>query len=199
MRPCAGALANRTPRRLDDEAVSSFVVDMRLQLLTALLVTVAGCATSRAVHDDATHAAHDVADLDAFLADVDAATQSMINGDRRAWEQLYSHAPDATLFGGWGGHERGWDELEPRWRMVTGRYRSGKLEPQLLARHVSGELAVTVQLFSGEAAFADGTAGPVGLRVTHVLRREGGAWRIVHRHADEALKLRPIESHIQKP
>jgi len=65
-----------------------------------------------------------------------------------------------------------------------------------IAKHVSCDLAVTVQLVHGEATFSDGSSGNVGLRVTHVLRREAPGWRIVHRHADEQMKLAPIASHI---
>ena len=141
----------------------------------------------------------DNADLDVFLAQIDIATNQMVNGDSRLWETLYSHAPDATLFGGWGGRgEKGWDELAARWRMVTSRFRSGRMTVEPITKHVSGDLAVTVQIVRGEATFSNGAAGQVGLRVTHVLRREDGAWRIVHRHADEQMKLQPIESHLLK-
>jgi ketosteroid isomerase-like protein len=39
---------------------------------------------------------------------------------------------------------------------------------------------------------------PIALRVTSVLRREDGGWRIVHRHADPITAPRPPESVIQK-
>ena len=56
---------------------------------------------------------------------------------------------------------------------------------------------MTVQIVRGPGTFSDGSAGNVGLRVTHVLRREAVGWRIVHRHADEQLRLLPISSHLQ--
>jgi ketosteroid isomerase-like protein len=141
----------------------------------------------------------DTRELDAALAKIELATQDMVNGKSALWEEVYSHAPDATLFGGWGGPgEKGWEELSVRWRMVTGRFRSGKMTFRPVSRHVSGDLAVTVQLVEGEASFSDGSSGPMGLRVTHVLRREAEGWRIVHRHADEQLKLQPISSHLQR-
>ena len=49
----------------------------------------------------------------------------------------------------------------------------------------SGDLAYVVWLERSTAHF-QGAAAPVdlALRVTHVLRREDGTWRLVHRHGD---------------
>jgi ketosteroid isomerase-like protein len=45
----------------------------------------------------------------------------------------------------------------------------------------------------GEEKMASGA-----LRVTSVLRPEGGAWKIVHRHADPNTAARPAESVTQQ-
>jgi ketosteroid isomerase-like protein len=135
-----------------------------------------------------------------FRKRVDAAVLAVMNGDSSAWEAIYSHEADATLFGGWGGPgERGWDQLAARWRMVKSRYRSSTLQVERISEHVTPDMAVTVELARGDAKFSDGSSGPIALRVTHVFRREHGQWRLVHRHADEQMKLLPIEAHIQRP
>jgi ketosteroid isomerase-like protein len=137
--------------------------------------------------------------FEAFRERLDAAVLGVMNGDSSAWEEIYSHAPDATLFGGWGGPgEKGWEQLAARWKMVTGRYRSSTLQIERVSEHITPEMAVTVEIERGEAQFSDGSSGPIALRVTHVFRREEGQWRLVHRHADEQMKLQPIESHIQR-
>src|SRR5437867_3058196 len=124
-----------------------------------------------------------------FRVRVDAAVRAISNGDRRAWEELWSRRADATLFGGWGGHERGRAELAKRWQMVEGRYRSATVEIERITEHVADDMAVTVEIQRGEAVFSNGASGPIALRVTHVCRREDGRWRLVHRHADEQMRL----------
>ena len=135
-----------------------------------------------------------------FRRRLEAAIFAVMNGDASEWERIYSHAPDATLFGGWGGAgEKGWEQLAARWKMVTGRYRSSTLEIERISEHVRDDIAVTVEIARGTAMFFDGSSGPIALRVTHVFRREEGHWRLVHRHADEQLKLLPIQAHLLGP
>ena len=123
-----------------------------------------------------------------------------MNGDGRGWDAVYSHAPDATLFGGWGGPgEKGWDELAARWKMVSGRYRRATLEVERISEHIRDDVAVTVEIWRGDASFSDGSSGRIALRVTHVCRRENGQWRLVHRHADEQMHVGAIKNHIQPP
>jgi len=133
----------------------------------------------------------------AFRLRLEAATLAMVNGDSRPWEDVYSHAPDATLFGGWGGHEKGWDELGQRWKMVAGRWRRGTVEIERISEHIRDDFAITVEIVRGDASFTDGSSGRYALRVTHVCRREDGRWRLVHRHADEQMRLLPIQSHLE--
>jgi ketosteroid isomerase-like protein len=52
-----------------------------------------------------------------------------------------------------------------------------------MVAHASGDLACTVGFERGEVV--DGAAPrPMVLRVTHIYRRFGEAWKLVHRHAD---------------
>ncbi|MGH2530714.1 MAG: hypothetical protein ACRDJW_00280 [Thermomicrobiales bacterium] len=50
---------------------------------------------------------NDQDDLEQAIQRMRAATVEFINGKPDAWKAMCSHRADATLFGGWGGHERG--------------------------------------------------------------------------------------------
>jgi ketosteroid isomerase-like protein len=54
-------------------------------------------------------------------------------------------------------------------------------EFEVIAAGASGDLAYTVG-YERNRVTAEGDPRTYTLRVTHVYRREGGEWRIVHRH-----------------
>ena len=70
---------------------------------------------------------------------------------------------------------------------------------ELIAQHVSDTLACFVEVerlrvkVGGGAEFVD-----VSVRTTSVFRREHGAWKLVHRHADPITTPRPAESVISR-
>jgi ketosteroid isomerase-like protein len=50
---------------------------------------------------------------------------------------------------------------------------------------MNGDLAYTVWIERGETrVVGSDELRPSSLRVTHIFRREEGAWKIIHRHAD---------------
>ena len=104
------------------------------------------------------------------------------NGKRLA--AASSQADDVTLFGPDGGSGRGCDAVGSQLRLAAGRIRSSATQ-RVLAEHVSGDLACTVEIVCCEE-MVDGSSGTrmVELRVTKVYRREGREWKVVHRHAD---------------
>lgn len=138
-------------------------------------------------------------ELDRAIARTREVTADFPNGDPGPWKANCSHAPDATLFGGWGGHEQGWEQLGPRYDWAAARWESGEVEFEALARHVSGDLAATVHFERSRAKLA-GVAGevPVALRVTHLFRREAGEWRLLHRHADALVAIQTTDSVVDK-
>ncbi len=127
----------------------------------------------------------------AFLVQMRAATDRFYAGDAEPYKAIYSHRDDATRFGGWGGYEQGWEQLSARYDKTTANFRGGQLEYQALATHVSETLACTVGIERGQVWLV-GEAEPETLasRVTHVYRREGDTWRLVHRHADPLVDTR---------
>jgi ketosteroid isomerase-like protein len=128
------------------------------------------------------------------------AVTAFINGDIGPWGRICSHADDASLFGGWGGWERGWSELEPRYAWAAARFVSGDAAIEELVTYVDANLGYTVWIERSQARLR-GVEGvvPVALRVTHIYRNERGGWRMVHRHADPIVAIQGTEAVIQAP
>jgi ketosteroid isomerase-like protein len=123
-------------------------------------------------------------ELRAALDDLEQALAAMGSGDPAPYTALWADHDDVTLFGAWGPIERGFAPVTRTFNWVASRFSGGALVPRHEVIGYSGDLAYTVGFERGEVR-VDGSE-PVGmtLRVTHVLRRIDGNWRIVHRHAD---------------
>jgi hypothetical protein len=126
----------------------------------------------------------------AFIAEVDAAQEEFARGRPEEFKRLWSHAGDATLIGGLGGGvELGWDKVANRLDWASSNYVDGERSNEILSGGVSGDFAYLERREIIEAQIAGGAeASRQELRVTMVFRREGGRWRILHRHADSQTK-----------
>jgi ketosteroid isomerase-like protein len=120
---------------------------------------------------------------------VEAANRLFYEGDPAPQMGVWSHADDVTFCGAWGAYERSWERVGPRLEWAAARFRGGHIDHEPLAMEESGDLAYTVYLEKGEARVEGmDEYRPLALRVTLIFRREGGAWKIIHRHADPILQ-----------
>jgi hypothetical protein len=126
--------------------------------------------------------------IDNFQATLDrvqAAIRQFATGDARAYKACWSQSDDVTICGGWGAYERGWEQVGPRMDWAAARWRGGHTDFVPLAQGASGDLAYTVWIEQGDARLEGmDEFRPIALRVTHIYRREGDLWKIIHRHAD---------------
>jgi ketosteroid isomerase-like protein len=122
--------------------------------------------------------------LDTALERLAAALAAMGSGDPAPYAGLWATDPDVTLYGAWGPVERGHEAVTGTFTWVGSRFSDGALAPRHDVVHADGDLAVTVGVEEGEVRVDGGERRPMRLRVTHVLRRTGGRWYLVHRHAD---------------
>jgi ketosteroid isomerase-like protein len=152
----------------------------RARLLGAGAVLVAACSS-------AASAPFTEPALSAFMRRFEQATSRFINGDNAGWLAHASRRPDATIMGAWGAYEAGWAEVGPRYDWAAARFKpsGATLQVEYLAHCHSGELAYTVAI-ERSTALVVGQDRPraLELRVTHVFRKEDGAWKLMHRHAD---------------
>jgi ketosteroid isomerase-like protein len=123
-------------------------------------------------------------DLGAALDDLTQALAAMGSGDPGPYAALWADDGDVTLFGAWGPIERGFTPVTRTFDWVASRFSHGALVPRHEVIGHSGDLAYTVGFELGQVSVDGSDAVGMTLRVTHILRRVGGTWRIVHRHAD---------------
>jgi ketosteroid isomerase-like protein len=128
--------------------------------------------------------------FEAARAESIAANREFIQGNPEPLKRLYSHADDITIFGGFGGLERGWTETEPRLDWASAQFAGGSVEEKDLSVMVGADLACTATIERYDARLKDGSVFAESLRVTQLFRREPAGWRLVHRHADPLVERR---------
>lgn len=146
-------------------------------------------------------AATDDQSLQSFLSRFEEGTSGFINGDPILWKQNASQRDDAMIMGAWGAYEKGWAEVGPRYDWAAARFKESgaKVQVEYLASAISGELAYTVAIERSEVRLVDQDKPvPMALRVTHIFRKEEGAWKLVLRHADPLLGKTAPATVLQK-
>ena len=135
-------------------------------------------------------------ELDDFLSTYHEALGEFMRGNHEAAKALWSDRDDITLGNPFGPFARGMTEVEAAMKRGASNYRDGRaigFDP--VARHVDGDLAVVVEVERMESKVGgNDELSHLGLRVTSVLRREDGRWRLLHRHADPITTPRTAES-----
>ena len=127
------------------------------------------------------------------------ATDQFVAGDVALWKAVCSQTDDATIAGGWGDYERGWAEVGPRYEWAAGRFRGGEISHEIVATGVSGDLAYSFHIERGMVRLVGvDEPAPMALRVTHIYRREGGEWKLLHRHADPLMSKGAVETVLQR-
>jgi ketosteroid isomerase-like protein len=120
-----------------------------------------------------------------------AALNSVANGDARPTADIWSQSADATTMHPIGGRQVGWNQVWASWQQVAAIASEGRV--------TLGDQLIRVV---GDAAYELGTEHVVmtlaghsvrgEVRVTNIYRREGGAWRIVHHHADASQDMQGV-------
>lgn len=79
----------------------------------------------------------------------------------------------------------GWPKISAIFDLVASRFSNcTSWEYEVIAADASGDLAYIVGIEHTTASVDGATPEPYALRVTNILRRERGEWKVVHRHAD---------------
>ena len=139
-------------------------------------------------------------DFDQVIERHHAALREFPRGDAAPFKALFSTRDDVSLANPFGPPVTGWGQCVQTMERAATYYRDGEtLGFDTVARCVGGDMAYTVEVERYRARVGGGAEMvPVVLRVTTIFRREDGAWRITHRHADSITAPRTAESVIQR-
>jgi ketosteroid isomerase-like protein len=114
------------------------------------------------------------------LQDAEAALHNGDAGPRRA---IWSRSEPVTVFGAWK-TAIGQTEVNDLFGQLEASFSdciSSRLE--IIAADVIGDMAYTVGYEHNQVS-VDGQPRTYTLRATQVYRREGGEWKVAHRHGD---------------
>ncbi len=142
----------------------------------------------------------EASDLSSAVEQSHAALHAMANGDPSGFQALFSDADDVTLGNPFGPFAKGRKNVEATLARAAANYREGEFTSiELIAQYVSDALACVVEVERARVKVGGGTEHVgVAVRATSVFRREHGAWKLVHRHADPITTPRPAESVISR-
>jgi ketosteroid isomerase-like protein len=135
-------------------------------------------------------------DLAQVIEDHHRALDTFMKGDPEPLQRLFSRRDDVTLANPFGPPVRGWIQAAATMERAAANYREGQAAGfERIAEHATADLAYTVEVerFRAKVGGAEEMV-PFALRVTTIFRREDGAWKIAHRHADPITTPRPAAS-----
>jgi ketosteroid isomerase-like protein len=111
--------------------------------------------------------------------------EAYLAGDLDTYARVLPHADDFTLMPPFGGPTRNGFVLDDETREATrSTFHGGHVEVEVDASYVTDDLAVLAVVERQRGLVGDLAEQDWSLRVTLVFRRDGGQWRLVHRHAD---------------
>jgi ketosteroid isomerase-like protein len=128
------------------------------------------------------------AELAELVSRLEEATQAFMRGDMARYLELTPHAPGFTLMNPFGGEPARYADRRDSLMAAASYFRGGDARIELVDAHASGDLLVLVMVERqhGEVGGLPDQDWP--LRVTQVYRRDGGAWLLLHRHADPLVR-----------
>jgi len=140
------------------------------------------------------------AEVDELIERYHQALGEFMKGDPDPVKRLWSHREDASLTNPQGSVAVGWTEIAEATDRAASTRRDGKfLGFEIVTKRVTDELAYVVEVEHLEAKVHGAREiTPYALRVTMIFGPEEGAWKVVHRHADQISTPQPTETVAQR-
>ncbi len=127
----------------------------------------------------------DLNDFVQFMKRRDEAARAFVRGDAAPLGRLVARDLPATFYGPNGGFEQGAEPVYARYEQDASHFAAGDSSFEILHMGASNGIAYWVG-FQRATARLHQKLEPIrfNLRVTEIFRREGGEWKLIHRHAD---------------
>ncbi len=127
-----------------------------------------------------------------FVRRVEDAADAWIRGDMDRYLALTRHARGFTLLAPLGGPATEHEDRGAELGGWTSDFRNGEARLEHVATHAWGDTLVLVMIERQHGEVAGLPDQNLSLRVTHVYRRDGDDWLLVHRHADPLVQPLPL-------
>ena len=113
-----------------------------------------------------------------------AALNRGINGDPGPMMEVWSHGSDVAIMPPSGGIVVGLEEVRTGCEQAAQTISEGQVsQDDLVVVPLADDVAYTLSTEHGQVKVG-GDQISIDRRVTHIYRREGGEWKIVHHHTD---------------
>jgi len=132
-------------------------------------------------------------DLTKFIEQNHLALDAFVKGDPEPLKSLYSRRDDVIIANPFGPPAKGWEKAAETMDRAATNFRDGEVTGfQRISEYATADLGYVLEIERFRSKIGGGDKlVPFALRVTTIFRREEGAWRIIHRHADPITSARP--------
>ena len=121
------------------------------------------------------------------------AADAYVRGDMADYLRLVHHAPGFTLLPPYGGPVGRHEDRAAEISTSDALFADGEARLEHVEAQVWNDTVVLAMIERQHGRFGDLPDQPWPLRVTHVYRRSGSDWQLVHRHADPLVSLIGLE------
>ena len=126
--------------------------------------------------------------VEALINDTAEAAAAWMRGDLDRYLDLTAHATGFTLLAPNGGPARQFADRHSELREWKSNFADGEAELEVAAAHAWGDTVVLVMVERQHGRIGDLPDRDYSMRATHVYRRMGTGWELVHRHADPLVR-----------
>jgi ketosteroid isomerase-like protein len=131
--------------------------------------------------------------LTQFIQRTEEAADAYVRGDMDDYLRLVHHARGFTLLAPYGGPATRHEDRATEIRSSAALFHSGEARLEHVETHAWGDTVVLAMIERQHGEIGDSPDQEWPLRVTHVYRRDGSDWQLVHRHADPLVRTIGLE------